>query len=1694
MAIWMGSNVRWLWSVFVRALLTVSLWSILQTSAQGGSLQHKGKINFYRTVPEGSSVDLSCELNDPTVDVRLWQMLPSGAMFTPRKGVAKYGQLFTLQGVSNKMQGLYLCRVRSRRFSKNIGRIVVTPRLQDPPRPNVTARYQGVVVHRNKYLTCTAKGKTISSVQWYKNARPLSMLHQEVRRRYDIAKEEIWINTLLLKNVTKTQGGWYECRAFITAQKFGFWSTHTKLNVLECPEPNGKFADPQSITGYLVCSGGKSTRMNCSKGLVWRDVKNMCGTPAKALQWESKHSFQQKDLTVGDSVIISCRMNDPRIRVKLKQKLSSGMIKERMADGCRVSRVGQTFVIHAVDFHDAGIYLCEAPSAFISRKQEVYLMIKPAPSSTIFTGHRNLFASYGSSVDLNCGAEHIYQPMIFLEIIRTDGIIQLTPDSRRIFLTSRTVTIHGMERTMRGKVICRVISSCDQAQEDVDLGFLLPIPLRGKRPVPELSQQLSEVKEGDNLIITCSASGKESRDIAWFKNKTPVAEKNVLTSGFRSELKLYNVSSSDAGDYECRIMDFGVGYFTKTATVKVKGSTETMPTALTTATYPSASLEVPSPITIIPYQTVDINCSMFQADIELKLWHETTPGFLTERIPDGIFLIRRNNTFRIIQGRQSDEGKYYCQNAGFRKIQVAILTFPDKNPPKIINFTTRASVNASQNVRLFCETEGTPFFANIKWFRNGHLIGSCTGDPQRNKTCFLHRLQGKYSISRRGSGAELVIKKAFHPFDSGIFTCVAINSAGTDNKTVTLDIHEKPLLNKKNHTDFLVLSFGDATTIQSTALRGHPVPHFKWFQQPIRICNSGCKPDARKWRRVPRHAIDPSEKVPSRISSLFLPPAKSGYFFRCIAENSLGHDDAVFSVHRVDREAVLPEIVPSSTLLVDELSSFTISCKANLGDFEYLEWKKRDSTQMTSTISTRNRHNTSTTLSIRHAQLGDAGDYLCYGWTANETKISVITVFVAELVVPVVSLLNQTIQEEKVDSTTLKCIIASGYPPPNVTWYKDGAQLRPLSLGSVDDCRINGFHYIENDRPPFTKDLLICKPNHAENTGIYRCEAENIKGKDASEAFLNVLAHPKISNMVDDSLAKELGEKVNVSCEVTGNPPPSVKWVKRTPQGHHVPVVNRGKENHTLLIKSLQQQHYGVYMCMAKNKFGNDSVVLSVVQLGPVGTIRNLRHHSKIPFIAAIVVGVALFLLLSVIAAIFYRRRQIYGGFYICTTPPLPDMIPRLDSSIPLIEQVHKLPLDKRWEFPRERLRFCKVLGSGAFGEVYLAEAEGNIISDGTSAVNSHKRHRLSTLKDSRRESSISQSHGPVKVAVKTLKEGAEESEHKDLISELKILIHIGSHKNIVNLLAACTKGRYSDFCLIIEYCPYGNMLIFLRNRREIYDPTCLPPTEDPDKQFSLTELMSAAFQVARAMEFLVSRKCVHRDLAARNVLIGENYVVKVADFGLARDVYRDDKYIKVSPGLVPVKWMAIESLVDRVYSEQSDVWSFGIFLWELFTLGGNPYPSISPTEIYQYIKDGNRMERPLECPEEMYALMTDCWTEKPEDRPNFTALVQRLDHVIESNSAAMGREGYLELEDEPTSPNEEMDEDGYLKPTEISPLGYKSAPLNGNVNVDSNKDLSGVNSYWTSEPKSKDLHCERYIDLGFKPTISSNDLAETVL
>ncbi|XP_037092506.1 fibroblast growth factor receptor 3-like [Pollicipes pollicipes] len=226
-----------------------------------------------------------------------------------------------------------------------------------------------------------------------------------------------------------------------------------------------------------------------------------------------------------------------------------------------------------------------------------------------------------------------------------------------------------------------------------------------------------------------------------------------------------------------------------------------------------------------------------------------------------------------------------------------------------------------------------------------------------------------------------------------------------------------------------------------------------------------------------------------------------------------------------------------------------------------------------------------------------------------------------------------------------------------------------------------------------------------------------------------------------------------------------------------------------------------------------------------------------------------------------------------------------------------------------------------------------------------------------------------------------------DLVSEMEMMKKVGSHVNIVSLIGACT--RSSSLMVIMEYAEHGNLLTYLRERAECERPF------DAELPFPC-DLVNFAFQVARGMEYLASRKCIHRDLAARNVLVGEDKTLKIADFGMARDVREKDYYRKVTGGRLPVKWMAPEALFDQLYTTGSDVWSFGVLLWEIMTMGRAPYPTVnSVDELGDWLRQGRRMARPAACPASVYDVMLDCWHQEPAERPSFGRLVQRLDAVL---------------------------------------------------------------------------------------------------
>lgn len=585
----------------------------------------------------------------------------------------------------------------------------------------------------------------------------------------------------------------------------------------------------------------------------------------------------------------------------------------------------------------------------------------------------------------------------------------------------------------------------------------------------------------------------------------------------------------------------------------------------------------------------------------------------------------------------------------------------------------------------------------------------------------------------------------------------------------------------------------------------------------------------------------------------------------------------------------------------------------------------------------------------------------------------------------------------------------------------------------VKNCkqRKNGFYGIKpresGSRGTHSQtSLFVCSASHSKNTGSYKCLAKNSEGMASAETYLNVLEKPTVQIQSADVF-----DEIELNCTATGNPIPSVSWQKESSNGSFVAVP--GKDGEWVKWSSviqLPKDAAGTYRCVAVNTLGSDNKTEKLQSVGPpvLGTFQGGRNHksSKELVVGMLICGGLLLGLVLVVVAILYRRKKKYGGFFILTLPPRPDYIMKLDPERSLLEQTNMLPYDALWEFPRERIHKVKPLGSGAFGQVFLAQATGIIAFDPRGSTKRKPRRRRSRFGSTSRP--YYNDKKVTAVAVKCLKDGATEAEYKDLLSELKILIHIGEHKNIVNLLGACTKGLERDLWIIIEYCEHGNLLEFLRKRRDIFTATWTAPTEHADVTFTTIDLYICALQVARAMEFLASRRCVHRDLAARNVLVGENYVLKVADFGLARDIYKDEHYVKTTAGLLPVKWMAIEALVDRIYTPKSDVWSFGVLLWELFTLGGNPYPGHPANEVYQYLMEGHRMDIPHDCPDEMYELMCLCWQHSPDDRPSFGDLVGRVDKLLDDRTNEAG-EGYLELADDMGDLQEPTFEDEYLDP-----------------------------------------------------------------
>nr|XP_023396661.1 fibroblast growth factor receptor 2 isoform X6 [Loxodonta africana] len=490
------------------------------------------------------------------------------------------------------------------------------------------------------------------------------------------------------------------------------------------------------------------------------------------------------------------------------------------------------------------------------------------------------------------------------------------------------------------------------------------------------------------------------------------------------------------------------------------------------------------------------------------------------------------------------------------------------------------------------------------------------------------------------------------------------------------------------------------------------------------------------------------------------------------------------------------------------------------------------------------------------------------------------------------------------ESLELGCLLKDA---AMISWTKDGVHLGP------------------NNRTVLIGEYLQIKGATPRDSGLYACTAarsvdsetlyfmvnvtdaissgDDEDDTDGSEDFVSENSNNKrapywtnTEKMEKRLHAVPAANTVKFRCPAGGNPTPTMRWLKNGKefkQEHRIGGYKVRNQHWSLIMESVVPSDKGNYTCVVENEYGsiNHTYHLDVVERSPHRPIL----QAGLPANASTVVGGDVEFVCKVYSDAqphiqWIKHVEKNGSKYgpdglpylkvlkvsaessssMNSNTPLVRITTRLSSTAdtPMLAGVseYELPEDPKWEFPRDKLTLGKPLGEGCFGQVVMAEAVG---------IDKEKPKEAVT------------------VAVKMLKDDATEKDLSDLVSEMEMMKMIGKHKNIINLLGACTQD--GPLFVIVEYASKGNLREYLRARRPPGMEYSYDINRVPEEQMTFKDLVSCTYQLARGMEYLASQKCIHRDLAARNVLVTENNVMKIADFGLARDINNIDYYKKTT-------------------------------------------------------------------------------------------------------------------------------------------------------------------------------------------------------
>lgn len=629
----------------------------------------------------------------------------------------------------------------------------------------------------------------------------------------------------------------------------------------------------------------------------------------------------------------------------------------------------------------------------------------------------------------------------------------------------------------------------------------------------------------------------------------------------------------------------------------------------------------------------------------------------------------------------------------------------------------------------------------------------------------------------------------------------------------------------------------------------------------------------------------------------------------------------------------------------------------------------------------------------QHNERGDLDSQMlsCF---SDDQEVPLNSLVIDNCSLPLVTIVPSREKIQEGGNLTFECHV-TGSPTPVVRWRTETLRSHFLTQEFIWGSTLELVLYLTN-------------VSSKDNLHNLTCEAENQAGPGEDVVQLDIEFPVKILFLKD-------AVQQHHWCfpfAVDGNPEPNITWLyngnelKRSPFTYTqlIPDSDDGSVKHgCLFLNKPTHINNGQYTLIVENKLGRDEATANgtfmdnpfglfdpegiiPVLINPTPTDDSDMNVTENPesrvFVVSVAVGLAVFACTFLLVMILVinkcgqhskfgiHRSSVLGTeddlavslrfMNFGTSPPSSDEDSGLSSFVEnpqyfcgiikekdmCVQHIKRQDIVLKWE-----------LGEGAFGKVYLAEC-ANLSPDSDKML----------------------------VAIKTLKD-ANESTRQDFQREAELLTML-QHQHIVRFYGVCTDGE--PLAMVFEYMRHGDLNRFLRAHgpdARILEETKMPPLG----QLTLPQMLHIAAQIASGMVYLASLHFVHRDLATRNCLVGEGLVVKIGDFGMSRDIYSTDYYRVGGRTMLPIRWMPPESIMYRKFTTESDIWSFGVVLWEIFTYGKQPWYQLSNSEAIECITQGRELERPRTCPKEVYLLMQGCWQREPQQRMVIKDIHSRL-------------------------------------------------------------------------------------------------------